>query len=211
MQNIGHSIKMLEKLFDVINEQWYDGELKRPVITIAPRGKEKAYGWCTTWEAWTDGTENSYEINICADYTDRPFIETIGTMMHEMVHLYNITKGVQDCSRSGMYHNKKFKDEAERRGLLVEKNPKYGWALTRISPETYKKFSENGYTETTLLQRREAEKPKSKKAKSYKHTCQVCGNIARTTKYIKLICGDCWNEDEQINYMTIEQTGGDED
>lgn len=52
-----------------------------------------------------------------------------------MVHLQNLQDGVQDTSRSGTYHNKKFKETAEAHGLTVEKGEKYGWHKTALSPE----------------------------------------------------------------------------
>ena len=53
-----------------------------------------------------------------------------------MVHLKNLQDGVQDTSRSGTYHNKKFKKAAETTGALtVEKGSKYGWHITKLSPE----------------------------------------------------------------------------
>ena len=45
----------------------------------------------------------------------------------------NLAHGVQDCSRGGNYHNKRFKEEAERRGLVISHHPTYGWTLTEPS------------------------------------------------------------------------------
>ena len=51
-----------------------------------------------------------YEINICAEHLARPFEQVAETLLHEMVHLYNLQIGVQDTSRGGTYHNKKYKE-----------------------------------------------------------------------------------------------------
>ncbi|WP_232252125.1 hypothetical protein [Bacillus licheniformis] len=45
-------------------------------------------------------------MNIAAEYLDIEFMETMDTMLHEMVHLYNAIRDIQDCSRNGTYHNK---------------------------------------------------------------------------------------------------------
>ena len=42
-----------------------------------------------------------YEINICAEHLARPFEQVAETLLHEMVHLYNLQIGVQDTSRGG--------------------------------------------------------------------------------------------------------------
>ena len=214
METIKDATKKLEEAFKKINKQWYNNALEMPVITLAPMGKNKSYGWCTTWKAWTDGETENYEINICADYASRPWKDTITTMMHECVHLYNIMQKVQDCSRGGTYHNKKYKAEAERRGLNVESTPKYGWTVTTMNKDATKWYSET-FQEEKIISRREAQKGTSKKSKSYKHTCPNCGNKARTTKYNRLICGDCFSimapQDEDITpWMDIEQVGGEE-
>ena len=57
------------------------------------------------------------------------------TILHEMVHLYNIQHDIQDCSRGGTYHNKKFKAEAEKHMLRIEKDKRYGWTITHPTKE----------------------------------------------------------------------------
>lgn len=121
-------IDELETLFSKFNKAFFEGKLEKPVITVSPDHTRGAYGWCTGWKAWQDGTKEGgyYEINLCAEYLNRPFEETCGTLLHEMVHLQNLQDNVQDTSRSGSYHNRKFKETAEAHGLTVEKGEKYG-------------------------------------------------------------------------------------
>lgn len=115
-------IEELENLFSKFNARFFADKLEKPVITVSPDHTRGAYGWCTGWKAWKAGEdEGHYEINLCAEYLNRPFEETCGTLIHEMVHLQNLQDGVQDTSRSGTYHNKKFKETAEAHGLTVEK------------------------------------------------------------------------------------------
>lgn len=45
-------------------------------------------------------------------------------------YIYNLEKKVKDCSRGNTYHNKKFKNEAERRELKIKHHEKYGWTIT---------------------------------------------------------------------------------
>ncbi|HBV97360.1 MAG: hypothetical protein JL50_08685 [Peptococcaceae bacterium BICA1-7] len=86
---------------------------------------------------WRSSREagGNWEINICAEYLSRSIQETAGTLLHEMAHLYNAQRDIDDCN-SNQYHNSHFKDAAEMAGLIVERSAPYGWALTRPAPET---------------------------------------------------------------------------
>lgn len=70
-------IDELETLFSKFNKAFFEGKLEKPVITVSPDHTRGAYGWCTSWKAWQDGTKEGgyYEINLCAEYLNRPFEE----------------------------------------------------------------------------------------------------------------------------------------
>lgn len=195
--SIKSTIQDLEDLFEVLNSKYFNGELKKPIITVAPDNtKHGSYGWCTNYEAWKDSEEGYFEINICAEYLTRPFTEVAGTMLHEMVHLYNTINGVKDCSRGGTYHNKKFKDAAETHGLNVEESAKYGWSITCLNKDAINEVEDfMGFIGKQSFDiHREVlpkEKKKGGKSSSRKYVCPVCGTIVRATKEVKIICADC--------------------
>ena len=179
-------IDELETLFSKFNKAFFEGKLEKPVITVSPDHTRGAYGWCTAWKAWQDGTKEGgyYEINLCAEYLNRPFEETCGTLLHEMVHLYNLQVGVQDTSRGGTYHNKKYKEAAEKHGLTVEKDAKYGWTKTSLNDEA-QAFVDSLQDKKFQLFRKSLPKlPGAAKTKqsTRKYVCPVCGCIIRATK-----------------------------
>lgn len=183
-------IAELEDLFSKFNARFFDNKLVKPVITVSPDHTRGAYGWCTGWKAGED--EGYYEINLCAEYLNRPFEETCGTLIHEMVHLQNLQDGVQDTSRSGLYHNKKFKEAAEAHGLTVEKGEKYGWHKTTLNPEALEFVQSLGKSGFSLVRPRITDlKGSSKKNTSRKYVCPCCGAIIRATKEVHVICADC--------------------
>ena len=187
-------IEELENLFSKFNARFFDGGLEKPVITVSPDHTRGAYGWCTDWKAWKAGEdEGHYEINLCAEYLNRPFEETCGTLIHEMVHLQNLQDGVQDTSRSGTYHNKKFKETAEAHGLTGEKGEKYGWHKTTLSPEALEFVQSLGKQGFTLVRPRPLGLKGSSKggSSSRKYVCPCCGAIIRATKEVRVICADC--------------------
>ena len=43
--------------------------------------------------------------------------------------------GIKDTSNNGVYHNRRFKEQAEAHGLTVDHHEKYGWTITSPSEE----------------------------------------------------------------------------
>jgi len=194
------TIEQLENLFGVFNETYFENQLSKPIITVSPDTTKGAYGWCTSWKAWKEAgheDEGYYEINICAEYLSRSYEETAGTMLHEMVHLFNLEHGVKDTSRAGTYHNKNFKESAEAHGLIVEKGDKYGWHKTTLTDEAkavVESFmKEIGKTSFDLYREKvsDGKKKGGKKSNSIKYVCPCCGIIVRATKQVKVLCFDC--------------------
>jgi len=204
----------LHLIWKAISDELFDGTLSRVGLTIQSQGHHSAYGWCTVAPVWHTTTNGSYhEVNISAEYLDRGIYDIVGTLVHEGVHLDNIQKGVQDCSRGNTYHNKRFRDRAEEVGLVVTHHPTYGHAITELGDELKAWVDAHGFSPAPLdLYRGVKRGPWSvptgtgsegpgvrpprgtatKKKTSWKHVCPDCGAIARTSKpTVSLICGDC--------------------
>lgn len=206
--NMQRSIQYLTKIFKLLNDEYFDGELEQPIITV--QSTPKAYGHFTPYLSYRvhskDGEKGAVEINIGSGTLDRDIIEVVSTLIHEMVHYYNWSIGVQDCSRGGTYHSKKFKNEAEKHGLIIEYDSRIGWSLTSASEELVDWIIENEFEDfrlgrnefTSLIGIGGTSKggstptlPPKKKNNSIKMVCPCCGAIARVTKATNLICGDC--------------------
>ena len=199
----------LNKIFDLLNQTYFEGELPRPTISI--QSTPKAYGHFTLREdTWVSAVGATHEINIGAGTLGRPIEEVVSTLLHEMVHYYNYIHGVKDCSRGGTYHNKHFKEEAEKRDLLVGHHQKYGWTITSPSEALMDFCIDCGLTDI-LLTRNDfcscnpggtsiptgtviGPSAVEKKSHSIKWICPDCGNIARTTKRMRLLCISCDTE-----------------
>lgn len=192
--SLKETLKQLENLFEFFNKEYFQNQLESPVITISPDTTSGAYGWCTSWKAWKHSSEDGendghYEINICAEHLTRPFEDVAGTMLHEMVHLDNLYKGIKDTSRAGTYHNKKFKEAAENHGLIVEETEKYGYAKTKLTDEAKQKI---GHGQFEMFRDSAPMKAKKKsKSSSIKYVCPECGAIIRATKEVNVQCADC--------------------
>lgn len=199
----------LEKIFRALNTDSFNGEVEEPIITI--QSTPGAYGHVTVAKTWKRKDDWRHELNIAADWLERPIENVVATMIHEMVHLYNIQQGIQDCSRGGTYHNRKFKEEAEKHMIRVEKHDKYGWTLTSPTDELLEYIMEKGWEDIDmgrgclfgLLGGKDTGKPgkgaqggadgqeQPKKGSSRRYKCPCCGAIVRTTKDLHIICGSC--------------------
>jgi hypothetical protein len=171
---------------------------------VSPRANRNSYCRCTGWKAWKVGNDSESgrcEINITAEYLNRPFEETAGTLLHEMVHLANLQNGIKYTSRGGTYHNKEFKLAAEAHGLTVSKT-KSGWHVTALTGESLEwlraQFPDDCGFE--LHRERAPELSKSGRIKSSKkYVCPCCGTVIRATKEVNVTCSDC---DEPFDITT---------
>jgi hypothetical protein len=206
---IQSAIDELQRMFRLLNKTYFNDELERPVITILTDSTSGAYGWISVHKVWSS-KDNAWfrEINLCAEYLNRPPEQVVTTLMHEMCHLLNIQRGVQDTSRAGTYHNREFKDAAEARDLIVEKDARYGYCVTKPSAgftalvqkhcragcfklERIKTYRDGTPKVTkTGSDGKERTVTRSKQS-SRKYLCPECGVTVRATKEVNVKCGDC--------------------
>ncbi len=195
------TVKWLGKLYDFINEKLFNDELTKPVITVQRDERNKTFGWWSVKKVWRKNAddEGEHELNITAQELNRPAKDIAETMAHEMCHQYASLHNLQDCSRSGTYHNKLFRKIAETHGLNVELVKTYGWTKTSLTPTTAslidKFIADNP---ETVIYRSPVVKGQTKSSSTRKYVCPKCGQSVRATKEIRIICADC-NE-----YMTEE-------
>ena len=199
----------LNKVFDLLNAEFFESELSRPTITI--QSTPKAYGHFSLREdTWVSTLGGTHEINIGAGTLSRPIEEVAATLLHEMVHYWNYIHGIQDCSRGNTYHNRKFKAAAEAHGLIVDHHDKYGWTITKPSDELLEVILKYDLTDI-LLNRNEFSgfqitgtgthsgadfgTMAPHKSSTRKYVCPCCGMIVRATRNVNVACLDC---DEQL-------------
>lgn len=188
-------VSKLESLFDMLNGLYFEGKLPRPIITV--QSTPKFYGHCSTKKIWKKGVdgedEGQYEINIGAEFLNRPSEYTAATMLHEMVHLYCRENDIEETCQNGRYHNKRFKEEAEARGLIIEYDRTNGYSTSLPSDAFVENLRSNGYVLKVPFARHtlEKEKKKAERNKAIKYICPICGQTVRSTQELNLICGVC--------------------
>ena len=199
----------LNKIFDLLNEEFFENALSRPTITI--QSTPKAYGhFSLNKDTWISKLGSTHEINIGAGTLSRPIEEVVATLLHEMIHYFNFIMGIQDCSRGNTYHNRRFKEAAEARGLIITHSEKYGYAHTAPSDTIFEFCLRYGLTEI-LINRNEQTyfrvgggsgahngasgtvTPRTSSTRKY--ICPCCRMSVRATRTVRIACVDC---DEQM-------------
>lgn len=122
---MSRAICQLEKMYSVINTEKFESELPTPIITV--QSSPRSYGHCTTSKIWYNKDKQQYELNISAEYLNLEIECVLDTLIHEMIHIYCRKNDIKEVSRNGMYHNKKFKDLAEKAGLKCYYDKRIGW------------------------------------------------------------------------------------
>ena len=207
------AVKELRRIYDNLNKEYYNNALPEVVITIQSSPKGKAYGWFAKdrWGVQNDEENMFDEINISAEYLSRPLENICGTLQHEMVHLYCHLNNIKDTSNNNVYHNKRFKEEAEKRGLSIEKAKTIGYSVTtptevfieyiktlNVDEDNFKFFRKlpntirvsggnGGEAEGDGDSEGETEPTK----KSTKYTCPCCGASVRGEVGLEIECKKC--------------------
>lgn len=182
--------------FNSINNHYYNDEIDKPIITLGECQKKNAYGWTELNKNWTQGKSKRYEICLDNKMLGKKSVEfIIGVLMHEIVHLYNVQKGIKDNSRSGTYHNEKFKETAEAHGLKCTEVDKSGWAYTEPTEQTEQWIRDNINIKGFKIYKKpptKAQKESKPKQSMRKYVCPSCGLIMRGTKEgLNVMCMDC--------------------
>ena len=201
--------ELLEFSFEVLNKTYFNGEL--PPIVISIMSSPRTNGHFTLGKVWRANEDRYNEINVSAEHLERPIENIIATLLHEMVHYYCHLNNIPDVSQGGRYHNKNFKREAEKRGLIISYEKYIGYSVTEPSQELIEVIQQNGivkpldinrdgerYIPTGLTGGGEDGKqtppttaPPKKKTSTRKYICPSCGNSFRCTKDINVGCLDC--------------------
>ncbi|ODR29533.1 SprT-like domain-containing protein [Eisenbergiella tayi] len=208
---------LLERAFDILNSVYFNNEL--PPIIISIMSSPKTNGHFTVGKVWRAEGSKLHEINISAEHLDRPIGNILATLCHEMVHYYCQLNGIQDVSQGGRYHNKLFKQEAERRGLIISYAKYIGYSVTEPGQEFIKVIQAHKLEKPVDINRDGATVswgaggsggdngtdtgkgvPVAKKTSTRKYVCPVCGNSFRATKDINVLCMDC-----QEQFIKVEK------
>lgn len=196
---MSRAVSQLEHIYNTLNTDFFESALPVPIITV--QSKPGTYGHCSVAKVWQRPDGSTYELNIAAEVLNYAIEETLDTMLHEMVHLYCRENDIKEVSRGGKYHNKRFKAEAERRGLTCIPCGQYGWNTAPSDALVEYALSKNwneiriGRNTTRPMSVPTGEPSVAQGGKRSTSTrkllCPCCGNSVRATKTVRILCMDC--------------------
>lgn len=156
-------------------------------------------------DRWVRGEEAVHELFVGGEGLARGGADVLGTLIHEAAHAAARTRGIQDTSRQGRYHNKKFKAIAEEFGLTVENDSRIGWSLTTLTAATGTRYAETvAALDAAITAHRRAEaQPVNGGRKSNNNGAAAvcgCGRKIRASLTVfaegPILCGLCGEEFE---------------
>jgi len=200
LEDVGSQLVLaLESAYNTIRQE--NPDVPPAVIVINSGGNVKYGHFART--RWDVHGHKVAEIMISAEGLKRPPRLVLATLIHEAAHGVAFTRGIDDTTKDGKYHNKKFKAVAEELGLQVdtyEGRPSIGhsnttlpeneWeeVLTELEPKlvAYRDFDPQG-----------PKKPMKPHRQSYQCRCPRTIQI-RQGQYEQgpILCGVCGDEFE---------------
>lgn len=125
-------------------------DLPKIVLVVGAEGRigrDRAHGvfearaWAAKPAKGKPAVARIHEIMMAGESFARGPEATLGTLLHECAHALAVARGIQDTSRNGRYHNKRFKALAEEIGIEVENVPPMGWSITTLPKATARKYA----------------------------------------------------------------------
>ena len=110
----------LQLAFNHFNRVLFDGQLPSCLLNLS---RKRSAGGFFAPERWEKGDTVVHEISLNPNHLTPPMIEVMGTLVHEMAHLWQEEFGMP--GRRG-YHNVEWADKMEKIGLIPTATGKPG-------------------------------------------------------------------------------------
>jgi hypothetical protein len=127
-------VAALERTWQTIRTRHPDVPDAVLVVASGTDGKRLNLGHFAPHRWQVQGADR-HEVLIGGEGLHRGPLEVLGTLLHEATHGLAQARGVQDASRGGRYHNRRYATLARELGLDVASVNPIGWSATTV-PET---------------------------------------------------------------------------
>jgi len=146
---------------------------------------------------WTVATTERPELFVGGEGLAAGPVEVLGTLLHEAAHGLAAARGVQDTSRQGRYHNRRYVALAGELGLTVQRAGSRGWTATTVPAETTTVYAAvvDDLARALVLWRRAEHPGPGKRAGNLLAAVCGCGRRIRaarsTLAQAPVVCGRC--------------------
>ena len=201
IKDISESNALLKDLFHILNNRFYNGDLPDlPIYVTATTRSITAFNpYVTT--VFDRKRKQECQFDFSDDILTNSTIDVCKRMLHVMCHYYCHINNIADTSRNHTYHNRKYKDVAEKHGLIQVRDSKYGWSISHPNIDLIQfcqnidNYSFNVFRYTHYRKDENNENNgllgKNPNSHSIKYICPNCGNSVRATKKVNIACLDC--------------------
>jgi hypothetical protein len=202
--------RAFQEAYDFFNAELFGGTLPHVLVTLQRHAKSRGYFAPERFTGRIDKTA-VHELAMNPDtFTGRTDEEILSTLAHEMAHVWQQTHG--QPPRSG-YHDRQWAAKMKEIGLQPSTTggpdgQETGQRVTHyILPtgryaKAYAKLKARGL-QLHWQSAPEAKHAKAKKASKTKFTCPECGQNAWAKPDALLICGSCYEDDEDNICMML--------
>lgn len=132
-------------IIEALEAAWSHAQASLPAMEIPPvvivlgsgtTGRRAVRGHFAAGR-WAQGkTQAHHEVLIAGERLADGPEAVLATLLHEASHAGCHALGIEDTSRNGRYHNKRFEAAAQSLGLTTDKHPSVGIVTTGIDDET---------------------------------------------------------------------------
>jgi len=166
----GGLVEVLSPVVAALEQAWAEIRARHPevppAVVVVASGSEA--GSLRKWGhfgamRWLQaaGGEDLSEVMVSGEGLARDPVEVLATLLHEAAHAVAHVRDVQDTSRQGRYHNRRFAEIAGQLGLQVAELAGFGLAATTLptaATETWREVLDRLRAALTLSRRAEAAK-----------------------------------------------------
>jgi hypothetical protein len=129
-----HLVAALERTWQTIRSRHPHVPEAVLVVASGSEGKRLNLGHFAP-HRWQVNGADRHEVLVGGEGLQRGPIDVLGTLLHEAAHGLAQARGVQDTSRQGRYHNRRYATLAVELGLQVASVQPIGWSDTTV-PDT---------------------------------------------------------------------------
>ena len=195
-------MQRLVEAYDIFNAELFDNQL--PPVWLDLRNKPGSYGYFQP-NKWKDAEGNLLDVLSLDSKTaaERPLIELLSTLVHEMAHSYDFT--VVNERRRKPTHSVEWRREMLRVGLPpIAIGSTWHSATHRIDPDGLfaKVFAKHQATLQALpWQECIGVATRGRGVDKTKFQCPRCGSNAWARAAALLLCGDCSTASELVEML----------